>query len=176
MTGFELRTSGVGSNRSTNWAQPLPYFFNVFPDETSRSSSPSHRRSNGSPAPAATPKPEQELILVSDKPLQRRIVRKVRRQVEQHNTKLLKKNSVTRFGKISPVLHNIKKLWPFWKGSNSICQSFELTWANLDAIGQVVIVENGKILKSNLAIWSHYRQDTSDLMIYFSVNVRLNCF
>ena len=27
MTGFELRTSGIGSNCSTNWAtQPLPNF------------------------------------------------------------------------------------------------------------------------------------------------------
>ena len=31
MTGFELRTSGIGSNRSTNWAtQPLPYLVKLF--------------------------------------------------------------------------------------------------------------------------------------------------
>ena len=38
--------------------------------------------------------------------------------------------SVTRFGEFSPLYHSIKKLWPFWKGSISICQSFEPTLAN----------------------------------------------
>ena len=39
-------------------------------------------------------------------------------------------SGVTRFGEVSPLYHNIKILWPFWKGSISICQSFELTLAN----------------------------------------------
>ena len=39
--------------------------------------------------------------------------------------------SVTRFGEISPLWHNVKTLWPFWKCSFSIWPNFELNLANL---------------------------------------------
>ena len=35
-------------------------------------------------------------------------------------------------------------------------QKFETTLANFDSDGQDLIVENGQILKNNLAIWSHW--------------------
>ena len=39
-------------------------------------------------------------------------------------------NSVTRFGEISPLWHNIKKHLSFWKSSFSIWKHFELTFGN----------------------------------------------
>ena len=39
--------------------------------------------------------------------------------------------SVTRFGDISPLWHDVKTLWQFWMCSISICQNFELILANL---------------------------------------------
>ena len=39
MTGFEPRTSGVGSDRFTNWAKPLPNFY-FFPKEKGRNPGP----------------------------------------------------------------------------------------------------------------------------------------
>ena len=54
--------------------------------------------------------------------------------------------NVTRFGEILPLLHNIEKLWPFWKGSFSIWLNFEIIWAIFYAFGKIYIVENGQIL------------------------------
>ena len=39
-------------------------------------------------------------------------------------------NSVTRFGEVSPLWHDFRKLWSFWKGSFGIWQNFELTLVN----------------------------------------------
>ena len=37
-----------------------------------------------------------------------------------------------------------------------IAKVLSLLWLILYAIGQLLIVENGKMLKNNLAIWSHW--------------------
>ena len=38
--------------------------------------------------------------------------------------------SVTRFGEFSQLWHYVKKLWPFWNGSFSILQNFQITLVN----------------------------------------------
>ena len=54
--------------------------------------------------------------------------------------------SVTRFGEISPLRHNVKKLWPCWKGSFSVFRIFELTLANFICFGGFLMAVNGQIL------------------------------
>ena len=39
-----------------------------------------------------------------------------------HVTHFYTEVSVTRFGEISPLLHTVKNIWPFWKGSFNIWQ------------------------------------------------------
>ena len=56
--------------------------------------------------------------------------------------------SVTRYGEISPLWHDVTYLWPFWKGSVSIWQNVELANVNFIYFGQVFIVVNGQLLKS----------------------------
>ena len=58
--------------------------------------------------------------------------------------------SVARFDLISPPL------WQFLKAFYSILQNFEPTSAIILCYWDFVIVFNGKILKNNLAIWSHW--------------------
>ena len=54
--------------------------------------------------------------------------------------------SITRFGEISPIWHNFKTLWLFWKCPFRMCQNFDLIWANF-------YCQN---LKNILATWSHW--------------------
>ena len=58
-------------------------------------------------------------------------------------------NSVTRFGKISQVWQNSKRLGHFSESLSSIWQNFEPTLANLYTIGRICIVVNGQILIKN---------------------------
>ena len=60
-------------------------------------------------------------------------------------------NSVTRFGKISPI-------WQFFTVHFLIGKMLSLLWQICDIIGLVFIVANGQILKNNLAIGSHWVQ------------------
>ena len=39
-------------------------------------------------------------------------------------------NFVTSLGEISPLWHDVKKLWPFWKGFFSIWRKFQITLVN----------------------------------------------
>ena len=64
--------------------------------------------------------------------------------------------SVTRFGEISDLYHNVKTIWPFWKGSISICQSYELTLAKFKCYWANSHCWKWQNIKNNLAIWSHY--------------------
>ena len=43
---------------------------------------------------------------------------------------------MTRFGEISPLRQDVKKLWPFRKGSFSFWQNFELTLVNFIYFGK----------------------------------------
>ena len=52
---------------------------------------------------------------------------------------------MTIFGEISALRRDVKKLWPFRKGSLSIWQNFELPLVNF---GQIFIVVNGQILNN----------------------------
>ena len=53
-------------------------------------------------------------------------------------------HSVTRFGDISPLWHDVKNLWPFWNSLFGIWQNFELTLtSNLIWQWAIFNVENG---------------------------------
>ena len=56
--------------------------------------------------------------------------------------------SVTIFGEISPLWQNFTSLWLILEGLLNICQHFEPIWAHFDEIGQILIVANGQIWKT----------------------------
>ena len=71
---------------------------------------------------------------------------------------LLLEISVTRFGKVSPLYRNIKKFGHFERVELVFGKVWPILYAIgpiLYAIGPIRTVENGNILKNNLAIWSH---------------------
>ena len=76
---------------------------------------------------------------------------------EQIHLPLREMNSVTRFGENSPLWQTSKSIWQFSKTSFSIGHKFEPTLANFWFIGHIFIGVSGKILKINLAIWSHWK-------------------
>ena len=73
------------------------------------------------------------------------------------------KNSVTWFGKISPLwqkstvsLGQFSTVYfLFWKILNLFGKILNLFWQICDIVGLFVIVANGQILKNNRTIWSH---------------------
>ena len=68
---------------------------------------------------------------------------------------------VTRFGEISPLWHNVKKLWPFWKSSFCIWKDLELTLANFICFGAIFqFCKCTNIKKNNRAIWSHWSRSS----------------
>ena len=64
-----------------------------------------------------------------------------------HTQSLALTDSVTRFGEILSLNHNNKNLWPFSRIQIEFGKVLSLLWPILFAIGQILIVENGKILK-----------------------------
>ena len=56
-------------------------------------------------------------------------------------------DSVSRFGKISPLCQQKCSLWQSLEGSFSLWQNFDPTWANVYGFGQIIIVEYSKIWK-----------------------------
>ena len=72
------------------------------------------------------------------------------------------KISVTRFGEISRLWHNVKALWPFWKCSLCIWQNVELMLANFLCYWTYFDGVNSQILKViYLVIWSHWHRVNS---------------
>ena len=65
-------------------------------------------------------------------------------------------DSVTRFGKISPLWQSFEGLWQLVKGSFSIWQNYNLLWQISCAIELILIVKMAKYRKSNLVVWSHW--------------------
>ena len=63
--------------------------------------------------------------------------------------------SVTRFGEISPLWHNLKVLGKFLKVYFVFCKFLILLWQKCYTIGQVFMVPESYILKNKFAIWSH---------------------
>ena len=63
--------------------------------------------------------------------------------------------SVTRFDEISPLYHNIKNFGSFERVQLVAAKVLSLLWRILNAVGQILIGEKGKLLKNYLAIWSH---------------------
>ena len=66
------------------------------------------------------------------------------------------KISVTRFGEISRLWHNVKALWPFWKCSLCIWLNVELMLANFLCYWTYFDGVNSQILKViYLVIWTY---------------------
>ena len=63
--------------------------------------------------------------------------------------------SVTRFGEISPLWCNVKKLWPFCKGPFSFRQNFVLFRQLYQPFAQFSLLPRAKYSNNNPAIWSH---------------------
>ena len=82
------------------------------------------------------------------------------------------KNSVTWFGKISPLwqkstvsLGQFSTVYfLFWKILNLFGKILNLFWQICDIVGLFVIVANGQILKNNLTIWSHCRAPREEII------------
>ena len=77
---------------------------------------------------------------------------------------------VTRFGEISPLWHNVKKLWPFWKSSFCIWKDLELTLANFICFGAFFSFVNAQILKKIIE-----QSGRTDLVPLASSRVELRC-
>ena len=80
-------------------------------------------------------------------------------------------DNVTRFGEISPLRLEAKELWPFWKGSFCIRQTFEHTLVNFIYFGPILIVVNGQILKRAGSI--NYYSVNFTLIKIFSILIGL---
>ena len=64
--------------------------------------------------------------------------------------------SVTRFGEISPLLAKCQKSLANFRVNLIFGIVLNLLWINFRGTKQIFIAENGKILKNNLDIWSHW--------------------
>ena len=52
--------------------------------------------------------------------------------------------SVTRFGRILPIVQNFKSLGQFCKYLSKVCQNFEPTFAILNVIGNLLLLSMAK--------------------------------
>ena len=66
-------------------------------------------------------------------------------------------NSVTRFGEIPPLWQICKNIWQFYDGLFVFVQNFLPTWVNfIYNLAIFMVVENGQMMKTIKAIWSHW--------------------
>ena len=64
--------------------------------------------------------------------------------------------SVTRFGEISSIWQYAASLWAISKGLNQYLAKCYTIFCDFLLLGEFSLLENGPILKNNLAIWSHW--------------------
>ena len=132
MTGFELQTSGIGSDCSTNWATSTAHTGHILliceiPESTGSVSLgvlPSYLFTG-------TYSRARHLLLV--------II------------------SVTRFVEILPLWQKLTFIDQFFESLFLFWQNTESTLANLWHYWAIFLGANGQILKNKLVIWSHER-------------------